>query len=1310
VKEIIELTSNANEGQIISGGFKLHYNGYNTSLIPHDASSNQLKYEIEDALNAYPYYTVLQYPLKRNETIPGIGKVSVSRTSFGSTGGYKWKITFDTVVGNIGDVDSDSIEITNLLAGIGASIQMETIMHGNAIGGFFSLKILQSVTRHIPHDVSSHDLQSILKEDIPLLETVQVVRSDPTYSNNCNDGFCKNGPNQVGGYIWTLTLTTFFNNTSPSSPSSASNYKNIGVHDNRLELILDQNNLTGCSELQCPTVTITDGHKKCHIQAMRNLAATDHFSLSYGGAGAGYGGGGGEGFGSNKAGKHYGNERINNLFGGSGGAIGFSEPFEINMFSKPTGRGGSGGGALKFVAVNDIILGDHSVLSCNGENGHNGFLTAGGGGSGGSVLLSAGGVIVLEGSIQATGGNGGTATRKEPINNVIDGHGGGGGGGRIAMYAQSIIGKELTKAKVNVNGGICSSNGVQKRTRICEGQKGTYFKEEALKQKIFVDTMRGAAGTNNSLYLGNYGSSIDDQDEKLKDNTRQTMANFVLKDDKKGNKPGRITFFVQIGLNDNDFGSIAEDRRGFAFEILEHPKVVAEAQNGKNVIIGFFLGKGMKHGANYNGMIGDTTYSETMTTFLSYSKIERNKWYHVDIRIDWSKFKYDIFLDQVLLVENESFVHENLGVRSIAIGNSHASAPVWIDEIFVGIDSTMGFRCPSVETSINQFVDGETSVTTIETKLKMDRPYQSGWNELDIGGPSYKHDMTRHESHLIRRSLYNREDNGGLAPFDGEGHNAYVSDIKYSFGVNGDRRPARGKFSFGSMLKLPKERATESITQRAGQQSIKDGKLYESKRIESQFIWYGEHNNTREQKDGFFRSFDNQESSAFIGGVGACSTFDFRTWKNEGIVLNYINITDMVEGTKGPFHVERPKVLYNSQTKKYVMWMMVDNEEKSLGMAGVAVSDYPDGPFDFIRSMYPDGNVTRDQTILYGSNKGTKDDANVARTAYLIRTYYATVEYVLPSAMMQPIWESVKNRDGSINFALSHHRANYEPGYDDYHDIYLQRWRKEDVPWKVICVNKETEEEREVQYGIEHLNYNGDVCNDPYEYKKVLGQASPLYETSINGIQSRFLDPDDPENNVWMPNSVPGVKAQPWGANYKDGSCGLKNKDLDMQRLDPSLPDRRLENKKDCSNIADNPIHPSVPDKLIGPKRVVERRRAKFVAISRLTDDYLDTSGVLMSFEGEMENEQDLVTLIEGKGLVGENMDLDDFGWKSGEELSSTFKEQVESKFFRSVGDWEKRFYQYDENYNDRARYSAACVLDQKCPVNFKDQITEGHK
>ena len=40
--------------------------------------------------------------------------------------------------------------------------------------------------------------------------------------------------------------------------------------------------------------------------------------------------------------------------------------------------------------------------------------------------------------------------------------------------------------------------------------------------------------------------------------------------------------------------------------------------------------------------------------------------------------------------------------------------------------------------------------------------------------------------------------------------------------------------------------------------------------------------------------------------------------------------------------------------------------------------------------------------------------------AYLARTYYATVNYWLPEPVMQPMWESVKNVNGTVDFSMNY--------------------------------------------------------------------------------------------------------------------------------------------------------------------------------------------------------------------------------------------------------------------------------------------------
>lgn len=182
------------------------------------------------------------------------------------------------------------------------------------------------------------------------------------------------------------------------------------------------------------------------------------------------------------------------------------------------------------------------------------------------------------------------------------------------------------------------------------------------------------------------------------------------------------------------------------------------------------------------------------------------------------------------------------------------------------------------------------------------------------------------------------------------------------------------------------------------------------------------------------------------------------------------------------------------------------------------------------------------------------------------------------------------------------------------------------MPWQVICINRITKLEREVSYGS--LNFDGEQCQDPFEYKKVIGQGNPTYNNSKGGIPSRFLDPNNPENNVWVPGSVPGVKAQPWLMNYEDGVCGKRKVNNDLQLHDPSLPDRDSPNRGNCSNIVDNRIHPTRSDQRVGPPIILERRRAKFIAVSELTQDYLDTTGAVAVLEGELNGGEDLLSLV----------------------------------------------------------------------------------
>lgn len=124
-----------------------------------------------------------------------------------------------------------------------------------------------------------------------------------------------------------------------------------------------------------------------------------------------------------------------------------------------------------------------------------------------------------------------------------------------------------------------------------------------------------------------------------------------------------------------------------------------------------------------------------------------------------------------------------------------------------------------------------------------------------------------------------------------------------------------------------------------------------------------------------------------IDAAGGCiikvgSTYYW--YGNSGVYVNCYSSTDLVNwtfqnaivgpGTKDtsgqeaadlaiPCVVERPKVIYNSTTGKYVLWFHYDSPNYGLGKVAVATSSTPTGDFTYQGSFNPGGLDARDMTI-----------------------------------------------------------------------------------------------------------------------------------------------------------------------------------------------------------------------------------------------------------------------------------------------------------------------------------------------------------
>jgi hypothetical protein len=111
------------------------------------------------------------------------------------------------------------------------------------------------------------------------------------------------------------------------------------------------------------------------------------------------------------------------------------------------------------------------------------------------------------------------------------------------------------------------------------------------------------------------------------------------------------------------------------------------------------------------------------------------------------------------------------------------------------------------------------------------------------------------------------------------------------------------------------------------------------------YYWFGEYRLPRLEKD----------KSRY--GVSCYSSKDLLNWKNEGLALRVI--TDSSSLLNPGCVIERPKVLFNKKTGKFVMWFHheLKGQDYRAALTGVAVSDNIMGPYKYIGSQRPNAGM-----------------------------------------------------------------------------------------------------------------------------------------------------------------------------------------------------------------------------------------------------------------------------------------------------------------------------------------------------------------
>ena len=1203
IDEVQTWTTTVGDGENLGGGYTLSCKGATTAPIPWNAPPRLVK-------------QIMEADLYR------LGTVQVSRTVMPDDGGgFTWHVTFVSAISDIPQIVVDGEYLTGMFSKIVSS----TVRQGNAIGGSFKLSFLGGTTAPIAFDASAETVRQRLVTDIPDVVTAYVARTDSTASYNeigeaydsidstvhaglCEDGNCNDGAGPAGGLIWTILTSTTVGIVSPPTPTSPETLSPVWTEAVKV-MTVDGQLLSGAGV----QAILSAGHVvgDTRIGSLSHVAGLDTslpFTVAFGGSGGSHGGSGGgsdinEDAAPAASGPTYSMETISTLLGGSSGAIGGQLPLSRFLrHSAIAGRGGAGGGVIEIVAHNDLTLHAGSGISADGESGAAGA-AGGGGGSGGTIVLVAGGTIRQETVISVNGGTGGACvvSTLHPSASTAS-PGSGGGGGRIAIYAQSIHSPAISKLNVaGGHAGACSHNVTAVASTIVgstsnSGAPGSDYVSAMSNVSWYINTDFGALGTKRSLVL-----SGGENAETVSGLTKLTpyltgMQVEIQKPDGsyassagKNCQPRRVTVYLRF--EKTYVGSVVNAQGG---QFALHPTggrdglggrgpmgkgigANLHARQGGSILIGVAAINGnLYHSANYDDMetmIKEKSVNITDSTgkvigaekinpgrLLVLEAYEFKRWYKIDIFISWKNSTYNIRLDDVARINQAPF--RGVAIDRLGLYTYH-NTRLYADEIFAGDEQTTNFKCPI---SLSGGSDGYTP-----EGVAVRRPWETTWGPESLG-PSDEafHDKERHTDSFFQRlprfSLP-RDENGvatsdvtlsGLIPNDGPGNTKFISGVTQRF-PDGDYESVMGKVEISVFmydpLAVPSFSEDAELTSRTVSSPDKKGFTSGEHGCTSgsqcggltgktgRYYWYGEHHDSEDGRD-FLR-----------GSVVSCSTTDFINWRNEGTMLHFINVTDSEHPTmnNSDLVVERPKVIYNKLTGQYVMWMHVDDRDNLRRLAAVAVSNFPNGPFTFVRSFYPDTNETQDMTVMM-----------IGDDAALVRTYYATTEFVLATPVMQPLWESVKKPQGvkvteyegdykeTRNFGLNYHRAFYHELYDDNDDICYQRLRAEDRPY--FYKNADDECTRQAPTSVDFTDRFGgglEVMDPPMLTYFSGGRTSNSLKRQVYYPENINIEDDSGTAQLYFGGEYEDCHAREEIVNSRRIKCGFGNDDIPHPKIDP---------------------------------------------------------------------------------------------------------------------------------------------------------------
>lgn len=148
--------------------------------------------------------------------------------------------------------------------------------------------------------------------------------------------------------------------------------------------------------------------------------------------------------------------------------------------------------------------------------------------------------------------------------------------------------------------------------------------------------------------------------------------------------------------------------------------------------------------------------------------------------------------------------------------------------------------------------------------------------------------------------------------------------------------------------------------------------------VDGVYYWFGENKDTTTKQNNLIGF------NVDAVGVSCYTSTDLYNWENRGLVLAAVQ-NDPLHELHTSKIIERPKVVYNTLTKKYVMFLHLDTDDYQYARVGIAMSNEPAGRYEFLGSFAPNQADSRDMTVF----KDDEEKAYIFHSSEWNNTLYA---------------------------------------------------------------------------------------------------------------------------------------------------------------------------------------------------------------------------------------------------------------------------------------------------------------------------------